>query len=181
MTTTRRWLPEGFFRPVEYAKPSTYRRPPAFYRHLQSIAPWILRLGLAPSYVVQLDVAGRRTGVPRRSLMVQVTHDGADYLVSLAGESEWVRNVRAAGGDVLVTAHRRRRAAHLVEVPSGQRPDIIRAYVNRPGSRGRAVARTSEARHYFGIDPDASLAQIAQVADRYPVFRVDRRAGTPSR
>ncbi len=36
------------------------------------------------------------------------------------------------------------------------------------------MVRTGEARHYFGIEPDASLPEIAAVAENYPVFRVDR-------
>lgn len=34
----------------------------------------------------------------RKTNLVLLEHDGEGYLVALAGESEWVRNVRAAGG-----------------------------------------------------------------------------------
>lgn len=66
--TRRRLLPEGFFGPVDYAARTPYRRPPGFYRRLQSIAPFFRRLGITPAYVVELEVPGRRTGQPRRTL-----------------------------------------------------------------------------------------------------------------
>jgi hypothetical protein len=173
MTQHRRWLPEGFFGPVEYAARIRYRRPPRFYRGVQSIAPIFRKLRMTPSYVVELEVPGRRTGVPRRSLLVQVNCRGDHYLVALAGESEWVRNVRAAAGRVVLTHEKQRYSTHLTEVPVTQRAAVIRAYIHRPSPRGRAMVRTGEARHYFGIEPDASLEQIGAIAGNYPVFRID--------
>ncbi len=175
LTRHRRRLPEGFFNPVEYAARTRYRRPPGFYRWLQSIAPLFRRLGVTPGYVVELEVAGRRTGIPRTTLLVQVQVRSERYLVSLAGDSEWVRNVRAADGAVRLTDTHRRYAAHLVEVPVTERAEIIHAYIHRPSPRGRAMVRTGEARHYFGIDPDTPLPQIAAIADHYPVFRIGPR------
>ncbi len=95
-------LPEGFFRPVEYAARTRYRRPPGFYRRLQAVAPLFSAVGLTPNYVVRLEVPGRRSGVIRSSFMVLVTSRGQRFLVALAGESEWVRNVRAAHGQVVL-------------------------------------------------------------------------------
>ncbi len=169
----RRWLPEGFFRPVEYAARTRYRRPPGFYRHLQSIAPIFRTLGLTPEYVVRLEVPGRRSGQIRGTLMVQVESGGHNHLVALAGESEWVRNVRAASGQVVLQHRRKRYAAHLVELPVVERAEVVRAYIHRPSPRGRPMVRTGEARHYFGIEPDAPLSQIEAIAAHYPVFRVD--------
>lgn len=106
--------------------------------------------------------------------MVLVTSRGQRFLVALAGESEWVRNVRAANGQVVLRDHGQRYAARLTEVPVAERAEIIWAYVHRPSPRGRPMVRAGEARHYFGIEPDASLPEIAAVAENYPVFRVDR-------
>ena len=169
-----RLLPEGFFRPVEYAARTRYRRPPGFYRRLQAVAPAFAALGLTPNYVVRLEVPGRRSGVIRSSFMVLVTSRGQQFLVALAGESEWVRNVRAANGHVVLGAGGQRYAAHLTEVPVSERAQVIWAYIHRPSPRGRPMVRTGEARHYFGIEPDATPPEIAAVAENYPVFRVDR-------
>ncbi|HYO85835.1 MAG TPA: nitroreductase/quinone reductase family protein [Dermatophilaceae bacterium] len=176
----RHLLPEGFFRPVDYAARTRYRRPSGFYRRLQSVAPVFSALGLTPDYVVRLEVPGRRTGLIRSSFMVMVACGGQRFLVALAGESEWVRNVRAAHGHVVVRHDGQRYAAHLSEVPVTERVEVIRAYIHRPSPRGRPMVRTGEARHYFGIEPDATLPEIEAVAPNYPVFRVDRVGSSDS-
>ena len=166
--------PEGLFGPVHYARSrDSYRPPPDLYRRLsRRLGPAATSLGLVPDDVVTLEVPGRRSGVIRRTTMVRAACDGGHYLVSLAGESDWVANVRAAGGQVVIGG-RQRRAARLAEVPPRQRAPVIRAYLLRwgrhPGSR--AVAR--EARYYFGVGPDASLEEIQGVAEHYPVFRIE--------
>lgn len=172
MSPRHRLLPEGFFGPVEYAARATYRRPPGFYRRLQLIAPAVRRLGVTPSYVVELQVPGRRTGIPRRTLLVQVAVRGERYLVSLAGESEWVRNVRAAGGNVALTDDTGRYPARLTDVPEDERAPVIHAYIHRPGRRGRPMVRRGEARHYFGVDPDADTEAISMVVGHYPVLQI---------
>ena len=111
--------------------------------------------------------------------MVLVAFGGQRYLVALAGESEWVRNVRAAHGHVVLRHDAQRYAAHLTEVPVTERAEVIRAYIHRPSPRGRPMVRTGEARHYFGIEPDATPSEIEAVAPNYPVFRVDR-VGSPA-
>ena len=127
--------------------------------------------------MITLEVAGRRSGVIRRTVMVRAVCDGEHYVVALAGESDWVRNVRAAGGQVVIGG-RQRRAARLAEVPPQQRAPVIRAYLLRWGRHAgsRAVAR--EARYYFGVSADASLAEIEGVMEHYPVFRIEY-AGEP--
>lgn len=172
----------GILGPVDYTAPVRYRRTPALYRRLQPLGVGLVRLGLSPRYAVVLEVPGRRTGIIRRTTLVQVTLDGSDYLVSLAGESQWVRNVRAADGRAIL-GRRERRSVVLVPVPEHQRPAIIRAYLDRAGRRARSWGTATEARHYFGVRPQASPGELAAIAGRYPVFRVlphpDRTAAPP--
>jgi deazaflavin-dependent oxidoreductase (nitroreductase family) len=125
-------------------------------------------LGLVPETVVTLEVRGRRSGKPRRTVVVRTSYQGEYYLVALAGESEWVRNVRAAGGQAVIR-HRSTRRVRLVEVPAAERPPIIRAYLHRAGWS----SPSQEARHYFGLRPDPSLEVIRSLVDRYPVFRIE--------
>jgi hypothetical protein len=165
-----RLLP-GVLGPVDYSAPARYRHTPRFYQRLQPLGWLLTRLGLSPRYAVVLEVPGRRTGLVRRTTLVQVELGGTRYLVSLSGESQWVRNVRAAAGHVVV-GRRRRQAAALVEVPPTERPDIIRAYLGRARRVGRSWGAANEARYYFGVAADPSEQELAAVADRYPVFRI---------
>jgi len=165
---------QGFLKPVFYARSrDRYRPPPDLYRRLNHwLGPAVTSSGLSPRDVITLEVPGRRSGVVRRTIMVRIACDGEHYVVSLAGESQWVRNVRAAGGRV-VLGRRERRAARLAEVPVQQRAPVIRAYLLRWGRRAgsRAVAR--EARFYFGVSAEAPLREIQDVAEHYPVFRIE--------
>lgn len=129
----------------------------------------LTRLGLSPRFVVTLEVPGRRTGVVRRTNLVQAERGGRHYLVSVTGESEWVRNVRAAGGRVILGRGSRRIAVTLVEVPVEDRADVLRAYLHRPGRAPGSPAVGTEAREFFGVD---DLARLGGVAHRHPVFEV---------
>ena len=89
-------------------------------------------------------------------------------MVALSGESEWVRNVRAARGQAVI----RRGVAQnitLKEVPVDERSPVIRQYLRRGGWLSTP---DPQARHYFGLGRDPSLAEIRSVADRYPVFQI---------
>lgn len=162
---------EGLLRPVDYTSRTRYRRLPRLYRRLQWLGPLLTRFGLSPHYVVTLQVPGRHTGTPRRTTLVQVTHDGEHFLVALAGESQWVRNVRAANGRVMI-GRRHLRSATLVELPAPDRADIIHAYLTRPGRQGTTQVRAGEARSYFGVSTEAALSEIRPIVQHYPVFRV---------
>jgi hypothetical protein len=118
--------------------------------------------GIAPNYLVTLEVRGRRSGRVVRLPLVMVVVAGERYLVSMLGEHvDWVRNVRAADGEV-VLHHGRREAVRLGEVSVGQRSPILKAYLQRaPGARG-----------HLPIAKDAPLSEFDRVAAQFPVFRV---------
>ncbi|TWD82512.1 deazaflavin-dependent oxidoreductase (nitroreductase family) [Kribbella amoyensis] len=117
---------------------------------------------LLPSHAVTLEVTGRHTGRPVRLPVAITEYDGARYVVSMLGpDAHWVRNVRAAGGQVAL--HRRgRTAARLEEVPPADRAPILRQYL--------AVA--PGARPHFPVDRRAPLTAFEEIAGQYPVFRI---------
>jgi hypothetical protein len=104
--------------------------------------------------------------------VVRTPYAGQQYLVGLAGESEWVRNVRAAAGRAIIR-HCRARRVVLEEVPLAERGPMLWAYLHRPGWSSPA----QEARHYFGLPPDAAVENFRLIAERYPVFRVTTPSG----
>jgi hypothetical protein len=92
-------------------------------------------------------------------------HGGERYLVSMLGEEvNWVRNVKAAGGNVTLR-HGRREEVHLEKVEEDHRAPVLKAYLKRAPA----------ARPHLPIDKDAPLAEFEQVSPRFPVFRVVSR------
>lgn len=60
---------------------------------------WMSGKGLTPPILVTLQVRGRRSGRLHNTVLVVTEHQGQRYLVSMLGDgSDWVRNIRAAGG-----------------------------------------------------------------------------------
>jgi len=59
-------------------------------------------LGLRPRRQVGLEVKGRTTGDAHTIALVVANFEGEEYLVSMLGQCEWVRNARAAGEAVIV-------------------------------------------------------------------------------
>lgn len=101
--------------------PSPYLKPSWFVRRVMN--PLALRFG-SPWL---LSVRGRRSGVVRQTPVNLLEFEDESYLVAPRGETEWVRNVRAAGV-VELRRGSKLRVASAVEVPVDQRGPIIRAY-----------------------------------------------------
>jgi hypothetical protein len=122
-------------------------------------------LGVAPNYLVTLEVPGRRSGRIVSFPLVMVVVGGERYLVSMLGEEvNWVRNVKAAGGNVTLR-HGRREEVRLEEVAPDRRAPVLKAYLKRaPG-----------ARPHLPVDKDAPVAEFERVSPRFPVFRVVSR------
>jgi deazaflavin-dependent oxidoreductase (nitroreductase family) len=125
----------------------------------------VFALGLCPQRWVTLEVAGRRTGRVCRFPLGMADVDGRWFLVSMLGECDWVRNVRAADGRV-VLRHGRTRQCTLFEVPVEERGPIIRRYVERvPGGRPHIPVQRGEL-----------LEAFQAIAASHPVFEVRPRA-----
>jgi hypothetical protein len=118
--------------------------------------------GIAPDYLVTLDVAGRRSGRTVSLPLVMVVLDRERYLVSMLGEdAAWVRNVKAAAGRA-VLRHGRSEHVRLEELAIEKRAPVLKAYLQRaPGGRP-----------HIPVDKDAPLEAFGAIAARVPVFRV---------
>jgi len=119
------------------------------------------RLGLLPRRWVTLEVRGRRTGTLTRFPLGMADVGGQWYVVSMLGECNWVRNVRAAEGHATLR-RRRARAVRLFEVPVDERAPVIRRYVGRvPGGRP-----------HIPVGRHEPVEAFETIASSYPVFRV---------
>jgi hypothetical protein len=162
-------------KPQDYSARAAYRPPAAWYRRLNWLGVLLTSLGLAPKDAVTLQVRGRTTGKIRRVPILRTRYLGDDYLVALAGESQWVRNVRAAHGHAVIR-RRGARQVHLEELASTERAEIIAAYLRAGQRRSGAEANADQARFYFGLDPEPSIDDIRAIVDNYPVLRITYEA-----
>ncbi len=122
--------------------------------------------GVAPNYLVTLEVRGRRSGRTITLPLVMVVVAGERYLVSMLGQNaNWVRNVRAAGGDATLR-HGRREEVRLEELVVDRRAPVLKTYLKR----------APNARAHLPVPKDAPLAEFERVAPRFPVFRVVPRS-----
>ena len=90
----------------------------------------LVRIILVRSHFYVLEVRGRKSGRTISLPVDLLDLDGRRYLVCARGNSNWVRNARAAGEVTLVRAMRRRRYA-ISELPPGLRPPVLKAYLDR--------------------------------------------------
>jgi deazaflavin-dependent oxidoreductase (nitroreductase family) len=139
-----------------------YNKPTAMAKAKNSFVSRLASLGLAPGGTVTIETKGRKTGLTRSNAVTVVEVDGQRYLVAPRGETEWVRNVRAAGGEA-VLRQRSRRPVRLEELPVEQRAAIIKPYLKKT-----AMATKGE----FGLDPDADISEFECIAPKHPVFRI---------
>src|ERR687883_1268883 len=111
-------------------------RPNRMARILNRLGAAVYALGIAPNYLVALEVAGRRSGWIIRFPLVMVVVAGELYLLSMLGEKvNWVRNVKAAGGNATLR-HGRREEVRLEEVAPERRAPVLKAYLGRaPNAR----------------------------------------------
>ena len=119
-------------------------------------------LGLFPNYLVTLEVAGRQSGKIISFPMAMTVMNGERYLVSMLGEdTNWVRNVRAAGGNASLR-HGRIEQVFLEEVEINRRAPILKAYLKlAPG-----------ARPHIPVSKDAPISEFEKIASKYPVFKL---------
>ena len=123
----------------------------------------LARLGLSPKGLRELRVRGRKTGEWRTVAVNLLELDGARYLVAPRGTTEWVRNIRVAGGGELRVGRRTEEFA-IREVTDDEKAPVLREYL---------VRWKAEVKVFFdGIDEHATDEQLAEIAPGFPVFEV---------
>jgi deazaflavin-dependent oxidoreductase (nitroreductase family) len=123
----------------------------------------VTRLGISVLGSRVLYVRGRKSGEWRSTPVNLLTHDGNRYLVSPRGHTQWVRNMRVAGGGELRVGRRVERFT-ATELPDAQKPALLRAYLKR--------WKFEVGMFFEGIGPDASDEKLLEIAPGYPVFQI---------
>jgi deazaflavin-dependent oxidoreductase (nitroreductase family) len=125
-------------------------------------------MGLGHNYV--LEVRGRKSGRIYSAPVDLLEFEGRRYLVAPRGETNWVRNARAAGR---VTLRKGRRSTEYTvrEVGPAERPALLKAYLDR-------FALTVQ--RYFPVPRESPASEFARIAERYPVFELSPAGATPA-
>src|SRR5215472_7393936 len=108
-----------------------------------------------------LYVRGRTSGQWRSTPVNVLSHDGHRYLVAPRGHTQWVRNLRAAGGGELRVGKRIERFT-ATELADERKPEILRAYLRR--------WKFEVGVFFDGVGPDAPDSVLLEMAPGYPVF-----------
>ncbi|MFE0749578.1 nitroreductase/quinone reductase family protein [Gordonia sp. NPDC058843] len=141
-----------------------YKAPNRFDAAVNRAVRWLADRGVNLAGARTLTVVGRRTGKLQRVPVNVLRLDGVEYLVAVRGDTQWVRNARAAG-TVELRRGRRRAVVALTELDPALRPPVIRDYLRRWGWE---VGRFLPA----GLDVASSDDEFAAHAGLIPVFAV---------
>lgn len=143
---------------------SRYLAPDWMTRHVANpVMAGLVKLGVSVRGARELHVRGRSSGEWRTVPVNPLELDGHTYLVAPRGHTQWVRNLRAAGGGRLRKG-RRFEEFSAVELSDDVKPPVIRAYLR---------AWAFEVGKFFdGITADSTDAELLAVAAGFPVFEI---------
>src|SRR5205085_1920406 len=97
-----------------------------FVRINNAITSSLLHLGVNVWSFSLLTVRGRKSGKPIETPIAIFFQEGKRYLITPYGVVNWVRNLRAAGGEATITRSRRAEKIHAIELPPEEAAPIFR-------------------------------------------------------
>ena len=141
-----------------------YLRPGGFTKHVFNRAVALLTAaGVSVMGSRVLRVRGRTSGEWRETPVNLLTLEGSRYLVAPRGHTQWVKNLRVAGGGELRVGRRSETFA-AEELPDAEKPPVIRAYLQK--------WKWEVGQFFEDIDETSDDATLLQAAPGFPVFRV---------
>lgn len=149
---------------------SRFLKPTAVERIFNRLFGAALSVGVGLGHNYRVEVKGRKSGKLYATPIDLLEVGGRRYLVAPRGETNWVRNARAAGGRVALSKGGRRDEFEAREIAAGERPALLKAYLDR-------FALTVQ--RYFPVPRGAPESEFVSIADRYPVFELIPAVGSP--
>ena len=147
---------------------ANYQKPNWFIAKVANPAVqfFIKRLGMSPQGAQVLEVRGRTSGKLYTVPVNPIEVEGHRYLLAPRGETQWVRNFRAAQLGTLRVGDRSEPIMLGRELRDDEKPPILRAYLDRYHWQVGAQV---------GVPKDATLDQLAEIAPNHPVFEIHTR------
>jgi deazaflavin-dependent oxidoreductase (nitroreductase family) len=121
--------------------------------------------GKGAAYRHILSVPGRKTGTLHSTPVDVMTVDGTRWLVAPYGQVNWVRNVRAARGEVTLRRGSTVENLSATEISGTDAVPAIRSYL-------RLVPVT---RRYWDVSTSSTDTELAADAVNHPTFRLGHR------
>ncbi|KAA0094183.1 DUF385 domain-containing protein [Mycolicibacterium sp. P1-18] len=140
-----------------------YDEPNLAARATNVVFRWLAEAGVSIAGTRALRVRGRTTGKLRGVVVNLMTVDGRDYVVSPRGNTQWVRNARAAG-EIEMGPRWRSRTVRVDEIADEAKPDLLRRYLDRWFWEVKG--------HVGGLTPDSTDEQIRAVAPSIPILEL---------
>ena len=139
-----------------------YQKPGWFTKNVfNRMVAGLHRLGLGVQGSQTLAVRGRKSGEMRTNPVNPFEIDGRTYLLSPRGTTQWVRNLRAAGGEGELRSGRKVRHFHAEEVADSDKLPLLRLYMDK---------WSWEVKGFMGIDADAPDEELRRIAPDHPAF-----------
>jgi deazaflavin-dependent oxidoreductase (nitroreductase family) len=138
----------------------------ALNRFANSLVARLTKAGVSLRGSRVLYVRGRTSGEWRTTPVNPLSLADGRYLVAPRGHTQWVKNMRAAGGGELHVGRRVEKFT-ATELADADKPAILREYLRR--------WKMEVGVFFDGVGPDASDAQLLAIAPGYPVFRITPR------
>lgn len=143
--------------------PSKYKRPGTVTRRVANpLLVTAMRLGISVWGSRILEVRGRKSGNIYRTPVNLLGYRGSEYLVSPRGDTQWVRNVRADDGRLVLVLGHRREERTVVELADDEKPPVLRAYLRR--------WKMEVGQFFEGVSAEASDEELLRIASKHPVF-----------
>lgn len=137
-----------------------FRSPSRFEHWFNALVALLAKFGITFKDGYRLIVRGRKSGKEYVIAVTVLTLDEQKYLVAPRGETQWVRNARAAG-QVFLEKGNRGDHFSVEELTDEKKLIVLSAYLSR---YRKAVKR------YFPLPPGSDPQEFADIADSFPVF-----------
>lgn len=141
-----------------------YQRPGWFTTNVfNRLVAVLTRLGISVYGSRVLEVRGRKSGEWRQTPVNLLRFEGSTYLVAPRGQTQWVKNLRAAG-DGRLRLGSGTQSFRAVELGDDQKPAVLRAYLKR--------WKFEVGVFFSGVGPGSSDEELRGIGPDHPVFRL---------
>jgi len=123
----------------------------------------LMALGISIQGSRVLEVKGRKSGEWRSTPVNLLEVDGTRYLVAPRGVTQWVRNMRVAGGGRLKLG-RKSEDFKATEITGDAAVPLLRAYLKK--------WKWEVGTFFGGVGPDSTDAQLLAIVPDHPVFKL---------